>query len=173
MFEAASEEGMFFEPEDGLEGDGEVFDPNEFPEWFPANMRSGAYWMTVQEVLADNSDAPIEDGFSVDVWAPYVGGVILLWGYAPLETDGDILRADGLLEIPHDELDCTTTLETIATGESLSEDTAFFLEVFERAESIGADCESLGITEGVFERSYLAEFDWMEPLEEAEDVNAE
>jgi hypothetical protein len=171
--EDSDEESILFEPEEGLQGDGEVFDPNEIPEWVPAQMRSGAYWMSVLDVIEDNAEVPMEPGWGVDVWAPYVGGVVLLWGYAPLETDGEYLRADGILEIPHDELDCTLLIETVASGEPAEDDRAFFLEVYESTETFGADCEALGMTEGLIERFYLADFEWMEPQEEAEGVDAE
>jgi hypothetical protein len=171
--EESEEDVMLFEPDEGLGGDGEVFDPNEFPEWFPADMRSGNYWMTVSEVIEDHNEHPIQDGWSVDVWSPYVGGVILLWGYAPLETNGEVLRAEGVLEIPHEEFDCTMILETVASGETIEEDRVFFLEVFERSETFGVDCEDNGLNEGVVERSYVADFEWMEPVEDPENVDVE
>jgi len=171
-FEDGEEESILFEPEEGMEGDGEVFDPNEFPEWAPAEMRSGAYWMSVVEVIEDNTEFPLEAGWGIDVWAPYMGGVVLLWGYAPLETDGEFLRAEGVLEIPHEELDCTMLMETVASGEPTVEDSAFFLEVYESTETFGADCEALGMTEGLIERTYQADFEWMEPQEDAEGVDA-
>ena len=150
-------------PEDGK-------DVEDDPEWQAAYVPGGAYWMQYGEVYTKPAgDDEIQAGRGEMVFAPNIGGVVQLWGFARVETNLQSLRLIGEISQTFDDGDCTESVSVFGEGFMISED-SFAMHIFEAITLEGKDCEAMGIgAPGVDEYEYLADFTYVPAPEQAED----
>ena len=140
------------------------------PQWQPAYLPGGAYWMQYGEVYnkpADDED--IQAGRGEMVFAPKIAGITMLWGFGRLETNLQTLRLVGDDSRSFDDGDCTESVSVFGEGYMTSDD-SFSMHVVETIVREGEDCEAMGVGAPTLdEYDYLADFTFVPaPGEEEE-----
>jgi hypothetical protein len=153
-------------PQDDVDGNGNGASAPDEPEWRPAFLPAGAYWMQYGEVFRQPDGGGIQPGHRDIVFAPRIDGAVMLYGYAPVETNLERLRAVGETSFTSPDGDCTETLSFDAVGFHEGEE-AFALDIIEIIDVVGADCPELGMGDERTDRfEYLASFTFVPPTEE-------
>ena len=145
------------------------------PQWAPADLPEGTYWMTVREMHAAQGGVTMTEGTRQLVAVTAVDGVPMLHGMAPMFSNGEQLSAQYVDEYraPVEDGRCEVVTELVAEGRQLDAE-RFVLDVSFLNRVEGEDCRKIGLGDEQVELAeFTAVFDFIPPvIDEGKDETA-
>ncbi len=130
---------------------------NDAQDIWPAYVEPGVYDVFIDEVYEDSCQTGLLDVMRGEVTEDPETGARMLFGIAPMETDGEWLYASGSRSYPNPEIDCSLVTTVQADG-PFDGQREFDLAIFRLDQFVGTECPDAVADPCVWD--YDAHFRW-------------